>query len=332
MDNIFSFAPKELTNSAMWAWIISALKLGDHSSPRYSIAKNIFAKFDISVPRPEDVVELHTERSFRQINRGEVVIPSVKDRVDIFMRIGGSFPATIFVENKVVERDVDDLYRQIRRYDEQFKLIKSRLPSYVGAVYPAYFGYEDWVADQLLIHAHQLDQDFADRLKVLSVTGMINAFEESDFDREPVLAQFYSWLTVKKKFVNIRRQVRMKVRPSIGDVVDAGSEVGFGNLLEQFMVGFENCRVLKARISEVRIDIRNINFFQGSSTPLTVRWFYNSGPNGLYIGLHRNVERLTGVDLFQSLPRDFGYERDGEWIFGYLRTAEHVEQFWGPWT
>jgi hypothetical protein len=330
MSNIFSYAPKELTNSAMWAWILSALKTEDHHHPRYAIAQNILNRLDVPIPRPEDIAEIHTERSFKKINTGKIDIPSVKGRVDIFLRVAGAAPAVLFIENKVVENDIERLYRQIKDYDEQFQFIKRQLPAYASNIYPAYFGYEDWVADQLVLRARQSDGDFAHRLKVFPVTAMIDAFQGTEFDQDPVLKQFYSWLIIKKKFVTIRRQARMKSYPPVADVIEAARDFGFGHLLEQFMAGYAGCSLLRQQITQVRSEIRNINFFQGRGTPLTVRWFYNSGPNGLYVGLHQNIERLTGIDFFQNLPEDFGYEQDGEWIFGYLRTERHIQAFWTP--
>lgn len=63
MDKLFSRAPKELTSSAMWAWILSSLQRGDHEQPRYGIAKNLLAQMHIPAPASFDVAELHNEQS-----------------------------------------------------------------------------------------------------------------------------------------------------------------------------------------------------------------------------------------------------------------------------
>lgn len=74
---------------------------------------------------------------------------------------------------------------------------------------------------------------------------------------------------------------------------------------------------------------RNINFFKGSATPITLRWYYNSGQNGLYIGLHKQFEQILNVKkLPGALPEAFAYELDSSWLFGYLKTVEEIRSFW----
>lgn len=331
MDNIFSYAPKELTNSAMWAWIISSLKTGHADDPRYVIAKNIFTELGIPIPAAADVAEVQTERSFKLINTGPVTIPSGQGRIDVFVRISGARPAVLFIENKVTDlsREVAGLLTQIQKYDEQFRLTVQRLPTYATTIYPAYFGYEDWVADELVQYAHQSDPSLASRLRVFPVTKMIAAFQGTGFESDPVLSQFYAWLLVKQKFIDIRRKARLKQHAPISDVIEAGRSVGFGHLLEKFMSVFDNSLV-RSEFTDVRVDIRNINFRRYGSTPITIRWFYNSGPNGLYVGLHEDLRQTGRHSFFRRLPGDFAYEQDQRWVFGYLRTEADVERFFEP--
>ena len=177
--------------------------------------------------------------------------------------------------------------------------------------------------------ANQSDSGLAGRLRVLPVTKMIAAFQGTNFESDPVLSQFYSWLLVKQEFMNIRREARLKQHAPISHVIEAGRSVGFGHLLEKFMFVFNNSSV-RSEITEVRVDIRNINFRQYGSTPITVRWFYNSGPNGLYVGLHEDLRYSRRHSFFRRLPDDFAYEQDQKWVFGYLRTEADVERFFEP--
>ncbi|MDP7707435.1 hypothetical protein [Mycobacterium sp. TY815] len=314
----------------MWAWILSALKSDEVNNPRYLIARNVLAKLGVPTPAPQDVSELHTERSFKQIYTRQVAIPPLPGRLDIYLRISGATPAIVFIENKVADNQnhIESLYKQIASYDRNFHVLKAASPAYPRDIYPAYFGYEEWVAGQLSELAARSDPELAARLRFFTLGDMLEAFKDTGFQKEPVLQQFYLWLTVKKKFVTIRRKARTGNHASVDEVIDAAIEVGFGELLQAFMDGFHRHPTFRHSVTNIQTDIRNINFRRGGSTPLTVRWFYNSGPNGLYVGVHTDVERMTGVNLFRRLPADFGYEQEQQWVFGYLRTQSQVEALW----
>lgn len=55
--NLFDLSPRELTNSAVWMWLLSGL--GIPGSIRHRIAVDLLT--DLGVPVPDSVQELRTE-------------------------------------------------------------------------------------------------------------------------------------------------------------------------------------------------------------------------------------------------------------------------------
>ena len=54
--NLFALAPKELTNSAIWAWILHGLReSNEDASPRKKIAANMFRLLDICFRMPTSI-------------------------------------------------------------------------------------------------------------------------------------------------------------------------------------------------------------------------------------------------------------------------------------
>lgn len=330
--NIFSFAPKELTNSAIWAWILHSLCEEDNvNEPRRKIAENMLRMMAIPIPNASDVHEIQTEKSMRTLQRPNAFVDSQSGRIDVFMRTQGVSPFVFYIENKVVEQDreVPKLLEQIEMYYRFFDHVRQRDPSYCSTIYPAYFGFEADTGDRLKAHAVKTNSPVADSLICFPAERMLRAFQDTGFEQERVLSDFHKWLTSREAFIRFRGKARQKSNMSIEDVIGASYPLRFGHLLNAFVRGMDRCTIVKRQINRHSVDIRNINFFKGMSTPITLRWYYNSGSNGLYVGLHENFEQILNVRLSKSaLPVHFAHEKDVNWLFGYFKTEKEIESFW----
>ncbi len=202
-------------------------------------------------------------------------------------------------------------------------------PSYCQEIYPAYFGYESSTSELLIEHARSVGSPLADCLRSFPAEKMLEAFEGTGFEQDGVLSDFYEWLTSREAFIRFRSSARIKDNVSVEDVIQASQPLGFSHLLQAFVDGMRACPSFWQKITRQSVDIRNINFFAGNATPITLRWFYNSGPNGLYVGLHENFAGIMGMSFNISiLSRSFAFEKDSSWLFGYLKTVEEIETFW----
>lgn len=331
--NIFSVAPKELTNSAMWAWIFAGLRLPEGvDDPRRQIAVNALQIMGVPVPDPADVHEVLTERSLRTVR--DIQGKNSSLRMDIFMRCTGKMPFVFFAENKVVElsekrngssKNIENLLKQIENYDSYLRMIACDQPSYCNAVYPAYFGYEPDVANEIDRVAKKNGSNLSGRIVGFHIGKMLQSFDGIDLNGNSILADFKKWLESRKKGLDIRSRVRNGEKVNIKDVHDYSKEMGFWDLLYEFLYLYNKTRLKKLRCD---IGIRNLNFIDRSSTPLTLRWFYNSGHNGLYVGVHSKYNEMMGIkSQFKDFPDGFAYEKDSEWNFGYLTCVDDVKRF-----
>jgi hypothetical protein len=254
-----------------------------------------------------------------------------RGRMDVFFRTTGNLPFVFFIENKVAElnKDVAALLEQIERYYSYLDAISNTDKSYCSIIYPAYFGYETDTAEALTELARSRNSILNGKLITFPVTKMLAAFERSGFEKNPILNDFHRWLKSREKFIGFRAAARRGVNVSIAEVIEASRPLGFGHLLAAFVGGMERCYRVNSQISKRSVDVRNINFFKGSATPVTLRWYYNSSPNGLYIGIHKQFETMLNVKLSsQALPTAFAYEADSDWLFGFLKTEEEIKTFW----
>jgi len=332
--NIFTLAPKELTNSAIWAWILQSLASEQYSDdPRRKIAEKMFSIMGISLPAPSEIHEIITEKSLRTMHRPAGMLGSGNERgrIDVFFRTMGNQPFVFFIENKVAElnKDVTALLEQMERYYSYLDVISKTDNSYCTLIYPAYFGYETDTAEALTELAKSRNSILNGRLITFPVPKMLAAFEGSGFEKNPILNDFHRWLKSREKFIGFRAAARRGVNVSIAEVIEASRPLGFGHLLAAFVSGMERCSRVNSQISKRSVDVRNINFFKGAATPITLRWYYNSSPNGLYIGFHKQFDKILNVNFsHRSLPPAFAFEADSEWLFGFLKTEEEISTFW----
>lgn len=331
--NIFSVAPKELTNSAMWAWIFAGLRLPEGTDdPRRAIAVNALKIMGVPVPNPADVHEVLTERSLRTVR--DIQGKNSSLRMDIFMRCTGKIPFVFFAENKVVElsekrngstKNIENLLKQIEDYDSYLRMIACEQPSYCSKVYPAYFGYEPDVAKEISRVASKNASDLNGRIIGFHIDKMLQSFHGVDLGGNYVLRNFKKWLESRKKGLDIRSRIRSNEKIDIHEIYEFSQEMGFYDLLSNFISLYK-----KSKLNNLRCEVggRNLNFMKGSSTPLTLRWFYNSGHNGLYVGVHKKYNEMMGLkSRFQDFPNGFAYEKDCEWNFGYLTCVDDVKCF-----
>lgn len=330
--NLFSLAPKELTNSAIWAWILHSLcETSEEAGPRQQIAMNLLARLQVPVPNSGDIHEIQTEKVLPTLQRPACRVKGQNRRIDVFLRTKGENPFVFFIENKVVEQEnqLAALLEQIEGYDSYFETVRRVDPSYASIVYPAYFGYEPDTADRLIALAKKKGSSLAERLRCCPASVMLEAFAGTDFVSDPILKNFHDWLQSRRKFIEFRAAARAGCNVPVEDVIEASRELGFSELLNAFWNGLQRCQPVHSQISLVRVDVRNINFFRGGATPLTVRWYYDSGRNGLYVGLHENFASIMGRPLpTDAIPPGFAYEKESNWLYGYFQSAEEIDRFW----
>ncbi|WP_200341638.1 hypothetical protein [Rhodovibrio sodomensis] len=336
-DNLFEFAPRELSNSAMWAWILNGLRHPEPANARRQIATQLFEHLRIPVPRPTDVLDIQTEYVLDMVSRGNDTALTFSgkgnDRVDVLMRFNAPRPTFLFIENKVAtgnnEVNPSDIARQIHRYDVHLHKISKCNAEIGSTVYPVYFGFEDFIAERVREETRVFDSALASKLRCCDTSIMLKAFSGTGYKQDPLLTQFYDWLVVKHNFVKLRRRAENRnTEPNTREIVDAADAAGFGHLLNAFLEEFRSCDHLKSQLRP-RVQKRNINFRRGSETPLTVRWYYNSGVNGLFVGFSKSYKDSFDRNVHQKLPSDFLYHKESQWRFGFLRTLSEVSTFFG---
>lgn len=103
--NLFHFAPRELSHSAFWAWV---LQCTDSEDPLLSAPKAVgLALLDATnTPRPLSEVKVETEVKLRKAGRLDVVVTVDEGR------------ATLVIENKVLSKPAVE---QLDRYEEELR-------------------------------------------------------------------------------------------------------------------------------------------------------------------------------------------------------------------
>ncbi len=278
--NLFELAPKELTNSAIWAWILHGLTEADADDTRRQIASKMLTALDVPIPMPSEVHEVATEKALCEVNWPPYAVKAKtatdsetkgnserkSGRIDVFLRTQGGDPYVFFIENKVVEQDrggngstdchveveenarsLRSLLKQIERYYRHFDAIAQRCPTYCRRVFPTYFGYEPDTEQTLIQLAIQQNSPVAGVLKCFPVQKMLLAFNGTSFERDPILLAFHDWLTSRAKLIGIVKALRAKNRPELADLVNAYESLGFGPLLRLFVQGLIECTFISLK-------------------------------------------------------------------------------------
>lgn len=305
--NLFDLSPRELTNSAVWTWLLSGLTMPAESI-RYKIAIGILT--DLNVPIPESVQLLKTEYALRDGRR-----------IDIFLegRSHGQ-PYIFFIENKVSGDPGID--QQVRGYIDVLK--DRNIPVY-SAIFSLYPGINNQIEQSQKF-------DSKTRPQVLDIDRMINLLSRYELHEDGIPAEFLRHLIGRK---NKTIRVRTAIQKSGADP-EMWIEVAKRNGVAELFMEYVDCASM---LEEKSLGNLFIQYFTGRSVAVLAkprRPLISLHPNrsvaskGLWIGFNdTNWKSTFGKAFPQSvLPADFERAPDSKqpnWEFGYLESAEEIQ-------
>lgn len=316
MTNLFSFASKELTNSGVWAWILSGLKYTNTSPILEELAKKLFSS--LQIPIPEEIRVLEREYSISGRQRIDVYIEGVSK--------GKSF--IFFIENKI-SRD-QNVCNQVKEYI-------SSVQQKGVAVYPAIFSHDPLIKSQVadFMKSGSLNCE----VKVFDIKDMLNLFSGTSFQEHDFLAQFYDFLKLKEQNLSVFAKSLKGRSGGRGGSLEQWLEVA----AEREITELITCYVAEAEKlypSDIAYNIHRsiaIHFAtrssSGKGSPVISLHPKKSNRNkGLYIGFsNQNLKKVFGREMPKNaLPANFEdvpvIQGSNNWRFGYFATEEDIRQ------
>lgn len=307
--NLFDLSPRELTNSAVWMWLLSGLTMPEENVRR-KIAKGLLT--DLNVPVPDTLQLLKTEYS----------LPDGR-RIDIFLQ-GQALgqPYIFFIENKVSgDAGID---QQVRGYIDALK--DRGVPVY-SAVFSLYPGIRSQIEQSQLFDAET-------RPQVVDTDRMINLLGQFELHEDGIPAEFLRHLIGHKdKAIRVRTAIQ-KSGADPETWLDVAKRNGVSDLFAEYVdcasvfeVGSQGCLFVEYFTG------RSVAVLAKPKRPLISLHPMRSMVNkGLWVGFNDTNWRANFGKAFPQsvLPKDFEKVPDSKqpnWEFGYLESAEEIQQF-----
>jgi len=312
--NLFDLSPRELTNSAVWAWILDGLN-SSKDSLRQSVANELLKT--LNVPVPDEVRVLETERSLPDGRRMDVYLEGVK--------LGKEF--IFFIENKVSHDTAVD--SQVAGYLDA-------LSQRGMAVYSAVLSLAPEIR-QLIVNSPRFTEE--NRPAVLDLEQMIGFFSRFNFAEESIHAEFLRHLICRNTRNNRVRNAFVRG----GADPEMWLAVARKNGVEELFSEYVN---LASQLEDVSGRQLEVKYFNGRSVAVvgkSKRALFALHPEkskrhvGLWLGYnHVNWLYHFNTDFpVNVLPEDFSDKPDGQqpnWHFGYIMNKQELALFFSATT
>ena len=306
--NMFDLAPRELTNSAIWAWLLDGINQEDSVDPRIPIARRFFENLSLSPPR--GAVRISTEKTLPSGARLDVVLEWQDAEGPVFL----------FIENKVLP--AQGLAHQVAGYLKELGDLHER-------IVPVVLTHDERASDQMAasgLFPKSLPPIFTLRDMLELLTGL-------DTATGSILGEFRAHLSGK---IQKLRQIEQALRRGGADIDYWLPEIqrrGVEDLFSEYLAAAE------------RSGCSGVDFNFGRS--VAVRYAPRNGlkgnpvfslhpkkcdfEQGLWIGYnHATWEKIFGWPFpEENLPELFENQPDSKqphWHFGFFATVEAVQR------
>jgi len=307
--NLFDLSPRELTNSAVWAWILDGLRSSENTSRREIAARLLRT---LQVPIPDKVCVLRTEQPLPDGRRIDVYMEAEKE--------GRSF--IFFIENKIsTDYHVDS---QVAGYLDA-------LSSKECPIYSAILSLSPKIQHQVKESAKFTDER---RPGVLDLDQMIDLFNCFELPNDSIPAEFLKHLKGRKQRMT---RVRSSLSRGGSDPEVWLSVARQRDVEEEFSQFVDLCSELEdtggGAFALKYFSGRSIALMGKSNRPLlALHPKKSSSLNGLWLGYnHLNWKYHFGTDFpLTVLPTDFYDEADSKqpnWHFGFFKTPADLSLF-----
>lgn len=314
--NLFSFASKELTNSGVWAWILSGLKEKKASPVLKELAEKLFVT--LQLPIPEEIKVLEREYSI-----------SGRQRIDVYVEgVSNGSQFIFFIENKI-SRD-QNVGHQVREYISSVQ--KQGVP-----VFPAIFSHDPFIKMQVadFVKSNILNCE----VKVFDIKDMLKLFEGTSFQEHELLVQFYDFLKLKEQNISaFAKSVKGRSGGRGGSLeqwLEVAAERGITELITFYVAEAE-----KLYPSDIAYNIHRsiaIHFTNrpssGKGSPvISLHPKKSNRDKGLYIGFsNQNLEKVFGREMPKNaIPANFEnvpiVQGNNTWRFGFFATEEDIRR------
>ena len=307
--NLFDLSPRELTNSAVWIWILDGLR-----SPASSMRKEIAVRLlqELKVPVPEVIKVLKTEHS----------LPDGR-RIDVYLEGESSGkPFIFFIENKVShDASVDS---QVAGYLDALANNEQPIYSAVLSLHPG--------IQQLIKNSSEFTKN--NRPAVFDMEQMIGLFSCFDLPEESIPAEFLQHLiTRKEQFDRVSSAItRGGADPEMWFTV--ARQNGVEDLFAQYIdlaSGVESSS--NGQLYVEYFKSKSVAVLNKSKQPiLSLQPKKSTSASGLKLG-YNSVNWLKHFDSefpIDLLPADFADDPisgQANWHFGYFSQPEDLSLF-----
>lgn len=307
--NLFDYAPKELSNTAVWAWLLSHLQFPKNATNlEYNIALRLLNR--IGVPKPEDTQRVSKEVPLQN-----------NERIDLLCKFkSGSEMYYLIIENKI-EHD-PDVIQQIRTY-------RRNMPqSY--PIYSAIFTFDISLESE----RNRLRED---GIELFTIKDMVSFFSDENISNNTILTHYFDFLVRKSRSL-INEATSIQDRDESGQPLyykwlsvarDQGVEDLFEKVLEMMREKSANIRFHGTNSITACYKRQD----GGNERPLIAFWPRKSDDyNGVRIGYSDTCSKylsLTVNDEYLPSAFDKQYYRadQNDWYFGSIYNEDDLRRF-----
>ena len=298
MKNIFDFAYKELTNTAMWAWILASEQ--SETLEVSILSKNLKQK--LGIPSHYNLTSISTNVNI-----------SPKDQIDILAKYRhGNEYIFLVIENKT--RKDENVANQIMRYSDQ--LNKLNITNIKNFIFTFDLEIEENREDLL-----------RNNIQLFTINDMSNLLEEKSYNNL-LLQQYKNYIQKKQKFQKmILNSIGKKEGAMDFDFWEENaSKNGILELFYFYLKELEKFSNAETIFSKERSVFLKLN----KHPIISLHPKKSNCVKGLRIGFSETNIKKLGVELQQSidLPKDFEHEREIQsgnvWIFSYFDSEEKI--------
>ncbi|MBI3224380.1 MAG: PD-(D/E)XK nuclease family protein [Mycolicibacterium cosmeticum] len=310
--SIFDFASKELSTTALWAWVLSS-EQSDEIELK-SLNTDLRLKLNVPIGATLESIELEKnpdDPGLQVVSPSDLDVTNNRKRIDILVtyRMSDESMLRIVIENKV-RRDLNAI-EQVLDYRDR---LKRRV---IGDVRAAVFTFDDALAK-----SERAVQESVIVLALSEMVALINRHASSN----AILAAYYEFLRDKQTVA--KASPLRGSHDSYPENLDRWSVVagqkGIRALLEEYVGSAE-----KYGFTVKHSKNRSIFLTHSNRSPLvSVHPLKSSAVSGLWLGVSvTNLSRSHGVIWGRpEMPVDFAWkieEQSGnEWRFGYVRAQQ----------
>lgn len=308
--NLFLYASKELSNTAVWAWLFS--QLTENAAPKEktrTVARNLFSELDL--PQPDYVMRVAVEDGLPNGGRVDIHCTYRSNNHDV----------TVVIENKIAKDN--EVVDQVARY-----------MNFIGQsdfVYYFIFSFDD-----TLENYRRSIRDKGIRLFLLE--RMADFFKKQDTEHDDILSHYKDFIISKHdRNQKARRALEKGEKTSDGDLYQLWTEralrQGVEDLFKSYLSFIEETNGQK-EFNKGKSVAAKYEDSKGVERPIFAVWLDRSDyTRGLRIGYsENNLQKMGNSVRGNILPASFDnrehYQGRNRWRFGHVKDENELRSIW----